>query len=145
MQVVGVEGAQAAAVGDADEGETGQVGEQALVQGLFGGFVQGAGGFVEEEPVGAVQPDAGKEQALLLAGGELARPVGVFVQAGGEGGQAGPMQGGAVLGFVKGAGAGGVGQAFAQAGSGGQVAVLGGEVQARGGGGQGDVALAVAP
>ena len=31
VQVMGVEGAQAAAVGDADEGEAGQVGEQALV------------------------------------------------------------------------------------------------------------------
>ena len=55
-----VKAPQAAAVGDAHEGEAGQVAREAGVEALFGFFVQGAGGFVQKEPVGAVQLDAGK-------------------------------------------------------------------------------------
>ena len=98
-------------MGDAHEGEAGQVAGEAGVEAFFGFFVQGAGGFVQKEPAGAVQPDAGKGQALLLAGGELARPVGAFVQAVREGGQAGPAQGGLAVVVAEGGFEGGVGQA----------------------------------
>src|SRR5438093_3287437 len=59
-----------------------------LVETRFGRLVHRRGRLVEEEPLGLLHQRARKGDALLFAGGELLRPVGILVEAAGELGEA---------------------------------------------------------
>ena len=65
---------------DANDGGVGKDFGQALVDGALRWFVQGGGGFVEEEPVWAMQEYARQGDALLFAGGQQLTPVLRFVE-----------------------------------------------------------------
>ncbi|MCY1517971.1 hypothetical protein D9M68_526750 [compost metagenome] len=72
---------QGAAVADADQHGVAHFVAQQRVEGVLQTFVHGRGGFVEEDDLRPIEQDPGEGQALLLADGEDARPVGADVQA----------------------------------------------------------------
>src|SRR5215469_862533 len=75
-----MEGGEIGAMGDADQRGLGQALDQQLVERGLGFRIEGRGGLVEEEPVGALKEGTRECQTLLLAGREAAIPMMALIE-----------------------------------------------------------------
>jgi hypothetical protein len=79
-----MERAQRPPVAHAEHGRARELLAHQLIEARLGRLVHRRGRLVEEEPVGLLDESAGEGDALLLARGELERPVAGLVEPPGE-------------------------------------------------------------